>query len=165
MNFNRIGYDKKMNHFFKSFFLIELALLLQVVMMNIPLFLGDVAGSEILLIMLFILIFFGANSIPGIARTMGRTMRQIKDASQEVQNEIRKSGGDIKADFNLQKMVDDSVNDIAQPFKEHARTLDQALEFEPPRPPVKSIENKEIYPTELPSEDEIAGESSPTELK
>lgn len=134
-------------------------------MINIPLFLGDVAGSEILLILLFILIFFGANSIPGIARTMGRTIRQIKDASQEVQNEIRKSGGDIKADFNLQKMVDDSVNDIAQPFKEHARTLDQALEFEPPKPFVKPIENKEVSPTELPSEDEIAGESTPTEVK
>jgi sec-independent protein translocase protein TatA len=134
-------------------------------MMNIPLFLGDVAGSEILLILLFILIFFGANSIPGIARTMGRTIRQIKDASQEVQNEIRKSGGDIKSDFNLQKMVDDSVNDIAQPFKEHARTLDQALEFEPPKPFVKPIENKEVSPTELPSEDEIAGESTHTEVK
>lgn len=134
-------------------------------MMNIPLFLGDVAGSEILLILLFILIFFGANSIPGIARTMGRTIRQIKDASQEVQNEIRKSGGDIKSDFNLQKMVDDSVNDIAQPFKEHARTLDQALEFEPPKPFVKPIENKEVSPTELPSEDEIAGDSTPTEVK
>lgn len=150
---------------FKTFLLLEIALLLQVVMMNIPLFLGDVAGSEILLILLFILIFFGANSIPGIARTMGRTIRQIKDASQEVQNEIRKSGGDIKADFNLQKMVDDSVNDIAQPFKEHARTLDQALEFEPPKPFVKPIENKEVSPTELPSEDEIAGESTQTKEK
>ena len=150
---------------FKTFLLLEIALLLQLVMMNIPLFLGDVAGSEILLILLFILIFFGANSIPGIARTMGRTIRQIKDASQEVQNEIRKSGGDIKSDFNLQKMVDDSVNDIAQPFKEHARTLDQALEFEPPKPFVKPIENKEVSPTELPSEDEIAGESTPTEVK
>lgn len=150
---------------FKTFLLLEIALLLQLVMMNIPLFLGDVAGSEILLILLFILIFFGANSIPGIARTMGRTIRQIKDASQEVQNEIRKSGGDIKADFNLQKMVDDSVNDIAQPFKEHARTLDQALEFEPPKPFAKPIENKEVSPTELPSEDEIAGESTPTEVK
>lgn len=126
-------------------------------MMNIPLFLGDVAGSEILLIMLFILIFFGANSIPGIARTMGKTMRQIKDASQEVQNEIRKSGGDIKGDFNLQKMVDDSVNDIAQPFKEHARTLDQALEFEPPKTFVKPLISEEKPAIELPSEDELAG--------
>lgn len=150
---------------FKTFLLLEIALLLQVVMMNIPLFLGDVAGSEILLILLFILIFFGANSIPGIARTMGRTMRQIKDASQEVQNEIRKSGGDIKGDFNLQKMVDDSVNDIAQPFKEHARTLDQALEFEPPKPFVKPLVIDENQVVELPSEDDIAGESTPTAIK
>jgi hypothetical protein len=43
--------------------------------------------------------------------------------------------------------------------------LDQALEFEPPKPFVKPIENKEVSPTELPSEDEIAGESTPTEVK
>ncbi len=60
------------------------------------LFLSDIAGSEILLILVFILIFFGSKSIPGIARTFGRTIRQIKDASQELQSEIKKSGLDIK---------------------------------------------------------------------
>ncbi len=41
---------------------------------------------------------------------MGRTIRQIKDASEEVQNEIRKSGEGIKQDFQLQKMVDECTN-------------------------------------------------------
>jgi TatA/E family protein of Tat protein translocase len=99
-------------------------------MTTLPLFLSDVAGSEILLILVFVLMFFGSKSIPGIARTMGRTIRQIKDASQEVQEEIKKSGGDLRADFNLQKMVDDTVGDIEKPFKEHAQTLDQVMNFE-----------------------------------
>lgn len=101
-------------------------------MMTLPLFLSDIAGSEILLILLVVLLFFGSKSIPGIARTMGRTIRQIKDASQEVQNEIRQSGGDIRADFNLQRTMNEMTGDIEKPFRDHARTLDQAINFDPP---------------------------------
>lgn len=102
-------------------------------MANIALFLNDVSGSEILVILLFILIFFGSKSIPGIARTLGKAMYQIKSASAEVQNEIRKSGSDIKKDFDLQKMVDDMKGDITKPFDEHARTLDQSINFDAPK--------------------------------
>ena len=59
-------------------------------------FLNDIAGSEVLLILAFILIFFGSKSIPGIARTFGRTIRHIKDPSSELQSEITKSGMDMK---------------------------------------------------------------------
>lgn len=96
-------------------------------MTNIPLFLSDVGGSEILLILVFILIFFGSKSIPGIARTMGRTIRQIKDASQEVQNEIKKSANDMTGDMNLNRIVTDAKQTIEAPFREHAKTLDQVM--------------------------------------
>jgi sec-independent protein translocase protein TatA len=96
-------------------------------MVNVPLFLSDVGGSEILLILMFILVFFGSKSIPGIARTMGRTIRQIKDASQDVQNEIRKSTVDMKADLNINSIVSDAKQTIEGPFKEHASTLDQVM--------------------------------------
>lgn len=96
-------------------------------MVNVPLFLSDVGGSEILLILIFILVFFGSKSIPGIARTMGRTIRQIKDASQEVQNEIKKSATDMTGDMNLNRIVSDAKQTIESPFREHAKTLDQAM--------------------------------------
>ena len=66
------------------------------------LFLNDIAGSEILLILVFILMFFGSKSIPGLARTMGRTIHQIKEASADIQSEIKKSTGEMKGDLNLQ---------------------------------------------------------------
>jgi sec-independent protein translocase protein TatA len=91
------------------------------------LFLNDVAGSEILLILVFILIFFGSKSIPGIARTLGRTMRQIKDATQEVQNEISKSGANIRKDMNFQGLVEDTVNDIRRPLDQYADDIDEVL--------------------------------------
>ena len=58
--------------------------------MLLPLFLNDVAGSEIIVIILVVLIFFGSKSIPGIAKTLGKTLYQIKNASAELQNEIKK---------------------------------------------------------------------------
>lgn len=108
-------------------------------MRTLPLIFSDIAGSEILLILFFVLIFFGSKAIPGIAQSLGRTIRQIKDASNDVQNEIRKSAGDVKSDFNLQRMINETKDDIEKPFREHAQTLDQAMNFEPPqtfvRPP------------------------------
>ena len=41
--------------------------------------------------MVFVLIFFGSKSIPSIAKTLGRAMKEVKHASAEVQSEIRKS--------------------------------------------------------------------------
>ena len=99
--------------------------------MSIILFLSDVAGSEILLILVFILIFFGSKSIPGIARTFGRTIRQIKDASQELQDEIKKSGMDIKNDLNLNRMIEETAQDIQQPFERMKDDLDESINYDP----------------------------------
>lgn len=35
--------------------------------------------------------FFGADSIPSLARNLGRGIRQIKDATQEIQRDIANS--------------------------------------------------------------------------
>jgi sec-independent protein translocase protein TatA len=45
-------------------------------------------GSEWLLIILFIIIFFGAKRIPELARSLGRGIREFKDATKGVQDEI-----------------------------------------------------------------------------
>ena len=54
--------------------------------------------GELLIIMLFILIFFGAKKIPEIARGMGKGIREFKDATKEIKNEIDEGAkGDSKA--------------------------------------------------------------------
>ena len=44
--------------------------------------------GELLIIMLFVLVFFGAKKIPEIARGMGKGIREFKDATKEIKNEI-----------------------------------------------------------------------------
>ncbi|WP_311136262.1 twin-arginine translocase TatA/TatE family subunit [Hymenobacter cellulosivorans] len=51
-------------------------------------FLGDLGGGEIMLIMVVILIFFGANKIPELARGLGKGIREFKDASREIRSEF-----------------------------------------------------------------------------
>ena len=94
----------------------------------LPLFLSDVGGSEIVLILLVILMFFGSKSIPGIARTAGKTMHQIRQATQDVQNEIKKSTGDMKTDFDLQKMVRETTDIIEKPILEESVKMDQIIQ-------------------------------------
>ena len=56
------------------------------------LFLGDLGGGEIMLIMVVILIFFGANKIPELARGLGKGIREFKDASTEIRKEFEGHG-------------------------------------------------------------------------
>jgi TatA/E family protein of Tat protein translocase len=56
--------------------------------------------SEIILIILFVLIFFGANKIPEFARGLGKGLREFKKATDDIKSEIYSSTSDIKNEVN-----------------------------------------------------------------
>ncbi|MGV3586520.1 MAG: Sec-independent protein translocase subunit TatA/TatB [Adhaeribacter sp.] len=58
------------------------------------LFLGDVGGGEIMVIMVAVLLLFGADKIPGLARSLGSGIREFKDATNGIKNEIERSIND-----------------------------------------------------------------------
>ena len=62
-----------------------------------------IGGLEILIILLFVVLFFGANKIPELAKGMGKAMRELKDASNEIKKDIRDSTNKIKDDLDLDK--------------------------------------------------------------
>lgn len=51
----------------------------------------DIGGGELVLILLVVVMFFGADKIPEMARGLGKGMRQFKDATGSIQREIEKS--------------------------------------------------------------------------
>ena len=55
-----------------------------------------IGGSEIFFIILFVVMLFGANKIPEIAKGLGKMIREVKDASNEIKREIKDSTKDIK---------------------------------------------------------------------
>ena len=62
-----------------------------------------IGGTEILVILLFIVMFFGSKKIPEIAKGLGRAMREVKDASSEIKKEIRDSANSINDDFDVKQ--------------------------------------------------------------
>jgi sec-independent protein translocase protein TatA len=68
--------------------------------MNHLLFL-DFSGGEFLLIAVVFLMFFGSKSIPGMARSFGKAIRQFKDAAGDVQREINESANINLKDFDF----------------------------------------------------------------
>ena len=98
------------------------------------LFLNDIAGTEILLILVFVLVFFGAISIPSIAKTMGRAIYKIKNASDDLKSEIKKSTGDIKKDLNLKELIKETEEDINLPMDQMMTDIEHTINYEPKKP-------------------------------
>ena len=55
-----------------------------------------IGGTEIFFIILLVVMLFGSKKIPGIAKGLGKMMREVKDASNEIKREIKDSTKDIK---------------------------------------------------------------------
>lgn len=55
----------------------------------------NLGGGEVVMIVLVILLLFGGKGIPGIAKTLGKGIREFKDATNGIQKDIRESTGGI----------------------------------------------------------------------
>ena len=73
--------------------------------------------------MFVVVMVFGADKIPGIAKGLGKGMRQLRDATDDIKREIQKSAekqgidtsftDDIKKELNeVKKNVDDVTGTI-----------------------------------------------------
>ena len=81
--------------------------------MELLILLFGISGGEVIVVLLFVLIFFGADKIPGFARTMGRTIRQIKDVTSDIQRDIQNSARDVKDQFHNQTSeIENSVRQV-----------------------------------------------------
>lgn len=82
-----------------------------------------VSGGELVLVMLLALLFFGANAIPDIAKTLGKAMHEFKKASNEIQREINEHTSDVKKDVNeisstITKETDEIKKGVSDNFQD-----------------------------------------------
>lgn len=59
-------------------------------------FLQNIGGGSLILIIVVILLLFGAKRIPELARGLGRGIREFKDATKEIQNDLEDGMKDKK---------------------------------------------------------------------
>jgi len=79
-----------------------------------------ISGSEIFIVILVVVLLFGANKIPELARGLGKGIKEFKKATDEIKKEISEADvakdiKDIKKDvdeFNIKKDIDDIKNNL-----------------------------------------------------
>ncbi len=72
-----------------------------------------ISGPEIFVVFLFILLFFGADKIPEIAKTLGKGVREFKKATDEIKKEMNRNGTDLIKDFDdIKKDIDKTKSDL-----------------------------------------------------
>ena len=72
-----------------------------------------ISGPEIVFIFFIILMIFGADKIPDIAKGMAKGIKKVKDATQEIKTEIMKSAEKKGIDTDsISKEIDKVKDDI-----------------------------------------------------
>jgi len=77
-----------------------------------------IGGSEIFVILVIVLMLFGADKIPGMARGLGKGMRQLKDATNEIKREITETAGSQGIDTELTKNLEEQINTIQEDIED-----------------------------------------------
>lgn len=83
-----------------------------------------ISGAEIVFIFMIVLLVFGANRIPEIARTLAKGIQQVKNASRDFRQEIEKSAETQGLDT---KELKKEVGDLKKEFDDIAGTVKRRL--------------------------------------
>ena len=76
-----------------------------------------IGGGELVFIIFIALMLFGSDKIPDVARTMGKAMAQLKNATNEIKSEITKSADIDGLDFNnLTSGFTSEIDNVKQGF-------------------------------------------------
>lgn len=65
----------------------------------------NIGTPELFVIILVIIMFFGSKKIPELARGLGKGIRELKNATSDIQEEIRKSSNVVKEEINITKDI------------------------------------------------------------
>ncbi|MER3330134.1 MAG: twin-arginine translocase TatA/TatE family subunit [Candidatus Kapaibacterium sp.] len=70
----------------------------------------DIGLPELLLIGVVVLLMFGPDKLPEIARSLGKGMQKVKQAQMQFQNELN----NVKEEMKVQEddLVDDPINEM-----------------------------------------------------
>ncbi len=61
---------------------------------NVLAFIGGLGSTEVIVILVVVLLLFGAKRIPELAKGLGKGIREFKDATKEIKNDIENAAND-----------------------------------------------------------------------
>ena len=89
-----------------------------------------ISGGEIAVVLLFVLIFFGADKIPEFARMMGKGVREFKKATDDIKREFTDSTSGLMGDIrSIQNNLTDTLTkEIAEPVQGVVKDTEKTFE-------------------------------------
>lgn len=91
-----------------------------------------ISGGEIFFIMFIVVMVFGADKIPGIAKGLGKGMRQLKDATEDIKQEIQKSadkqGIDTSFVTDIKKDIDEVKGNLTSGLSKEINEVKDGVE-------------------------------------
>jgi sec-independent protein translocase protein TatA len=82
-----------------------------------------ISGGEIFVILIVVVMVFGADKLPEIARELGKGMRQIKNATNDIKREIHSSAEKNNLDIDIASKVRSEVNKIKDNFDDFSNPV------------------------------------------
>jgi sec-independent protein translocase protein TatA len=58
---------------------------------------GNFGGPDLLIILLIVLVLFGAKKLPELARGLGQSLNEFRNAREEFDRELRSASNDLKS--------------------------------------------------------------------
>ena len=86
----------------------------------VPLF---ISGAEIFFILFIVVLVFGADKLPEVARGMGKGMRQLRDATDDIKREITKSAENHGLDKELTEGIEKDIKEVKKSVEEVTGTI------------------------------------------
>ena len=88
-----------------------------------------ISGAEIVFVFFIVLLVFGADKIPSIAKTLAKGMTQVRQATNDIKSEIQKS---VDTDIdnptkNLSQDFQHEVDKVKKDFKDLGDSIKREL--------------------------------------
>jgi len=72
-----------------------------------------IGGTEIVFILFIVVLVFGADKLPEIARGLGKGMRTLRDATNDIKHEVTKSAKESNiVDTDTTKEIQQEINKV-----------------------------------------------------
>ena len=77
-----------------------------------------ISSTEIVFILFIVIMVFGADKIPDIAKGLGKGMRTLKNASNDIKTEIQRSAEKQGIDTDLTKDINEEINKVKEEIED-----------------------------------------------
>lgn len=89
-------------------------------LLAIFLFIGT---TEVIFILFIVVMVFGADKIPEVAKGLGKGMRTLRDASNDIKSEITKSSQNYNIDPKITEDITQEINKVKDEIEDFSGSI------------------------------------------